>query len=179
MYVEAMLGEGMLARRHAFTLIEVLMVVAIMGLAGMVVVPQMLNASSLGVQAAARAVVGDTLYLQSNAIASQRERQLRFNVGENWYGLYDISDSENPVMLEANWVGNGVGDNTYRIDFGKDSRFEGVSIVSANFGGNTYLDFDSLGSPLTGGNVLLQGDGFQIRVSIAPFTGRVTISQLE
>ena len=166
-------------KRHAFTLVEVLMVVTIMGIAGMVVVPQMLAASSLGVQAAARSVVADELYLQSNAIASQAERRMVFNVEENWYGLYDISDSENPVILEANWVSSGVGDNAYRISFGKDSRFDGVSIVSANFGGNAYLDFDSLGSPLTGGNVVLQGDGFQYRVQVAPFTGRITISKVE
>ncbi len=169
----------MLGKRHGFTLVEVLMVVVIMGIAGMIVVPHMLQASSLGVQAASRAVVGDSLYLQSNAIAEQRERRIVFNVGENWYGLYDTSDAANPVILKANWIGSTTGDRSYRINFGKDSRFEGVTIVSADFGGEAYLDFDSLGSPLTGGSVVLAGDGFQYRITVAPFTGRVTISKVE
>ncbi len=169
----------MFIKRHGFTLVEVLMVVIIMGIAGMIIVPQMLNASTLGVQAASRAVVADTLYLQSNAIASQRKRRLVFNVAENWYGLYDLSDPAKPVMLHAKWVQSKKGDHLYRIDFGEDSRFEGVSLVSANFGGKNYVDFDGLGSPLSGGNVVLMGDGHRYRISIAPFTARVTISKLE
>ena len=46
----------------AYTLIEVLIVVVIIGIAGAVVVPQLLAGNSMDAQAAARMVIADIVY---------------------------------------------------------------------------------------------------------------------
>ena len=56
----------------------------------------------------------------------------------------------------------------------------GVAIVSANFGGTTptVLEFDALGGPLNGGTVEIEFQDQRYRVTVAAFTGRVTVQQI-
>ena len=56
---------------RAFTLIEVLMVVLIMGIAAAVVIPNAINTSDLQAVSAARMVATDLQYAQDTAITTQ------------------------------------------------------------------------------------------------------------
>jgi prepilin-type N-terminal cleavage/methylation domain-containing protein len=159
-------------RRRAFTLVEVLVVVAIIGIASAIVVPRMLEAGTLGVQGAARAVVSDVMFAQNEAIAHARTRQLEFDVAGNGYSVLDESDN----VLTATWIDHTA--NNYRIDFDENQRFEGVELMAADFGGNDRLVFDDLGAPSSGGSVDLQYESHTFRVSVAPFTGRVTVERV-
>ena len=155
----------------AFTLIEVLIVVAIIGIAGAVIVPQMLTSGTLGVQAAARMVIADILFAQNDAIAQQATRQVIFDTVGNQYRLADGAGN----TLSVNWKG---GAENYIVDFANDDRFQGIQIQNVDFGaGAQNLVFDDLGAPASGGQleVVFQGNVFQI--DVAPFTGRVTIQQ--
>lgn len=158
--------------RRAYTLIEVLIVVAILGIVSAVVVPQMLSAGTLGVQAAARAVVADILFAQNDAIAAQAGRKVVFTPADNQYELRDADD----VVLTAQWI-NG-NPNNFKIDFDEADRFQGVEIKSAAFAGTTVLEFDDLGAPINGGNVVVQYNSQEYRIDVAPFTGRVTVTKL-
>ncbi|GAB4109340.1 MAG: hypothetical protein Kow00105_18040 [Phycisphaeraceae bacterium] len=161
-------------RRTGYTLVEVLIVVVILGLAAAVVVPHMLSAGTLGIQAAARIIVADILYAQNDAIAQQRTRRVVFDPNSESYSLQD----ENGAILTARWKGGAA--NNYIVDFTTDNRFQGVEIVSADFGGATptVLEFDALGAPLNGGTVEIEFQGLRYRVTVAAFTGRVTVQQL-
>ena len=160
-------------RHHTgYTLVEVLIVVTILGVASALVVPHMLAAGTLGVQAAARIIVADMLYAQNDAIAQQRNRSVVFDtVGES----YELQD-ENGDVLSVAWKSGQA--NNYEVDFTTDDRFQGVVIVSADFSGVSTLEFDALGGPLNGGTVVIEFQGTSYRVTVAAFTGRVTVEQI-
>jgi len=158
--------------RSAYTLVEVLIVVTIIGIAGAVVVPQMLSAGSLGIQAAARMVIADMLYAQNDAISQQNVRTVVFYPEEDRYVLQD----EEGNRLDVKWRTGGGED--YEVDFQSDQRFQGVDIVSASFGDNATLEFDDMGAPADGGQVVLELNDTRYKVDVAPFTGRVTVAEV-
>ena len=161
--------------RTAFTLIEVLAVVVIIGLAGAVVVPSLMRPGTLGVQAAGRMVISDILIAQNEAIALQTTRQVIFEPALNRYRVADAGGN----TINAPWKAGGVAVN-YIIDFDTDARFAGVTLQLPTFTGvdPQVLEFDVLGAPQNGGTVDLVAAGFRYRVSVAPFTGRVTIAPI-
>jgi prepilin-type N-terminal cleavage/methylation domain-containing protein len=152
--------------RGAFTLVEVLVVVVIVGIAAALVVPQLLSPSHLTIQAAARAIVGDLLVAQNEAVGLQTTRKAFFDVQANAYRLADQADA----TLNMNWRGGA-----YQTDFDLDGRFAGVRITAADFGGQSWVSFDELGSPSAGGSIDLAANGMNYRITIAPFTGRITV----
>lgn len=164
--------------QRGYTLVEVLIVVAIVGIAGAIVVPQMLAAGTLGVQAAARVIIADLLYAQNEAIAQQEERGVVFDVANDSYSLTKPRADGTPgtEVLTENWKG-GATEN-YVVSFVDDSRFRGVRIISADFGGSPGLTFDDLGTPDSGGTVVVEYDGERYQITVAAFTGRVTVARL-
>ena len=76
----------------AFTLVEILIVVVIMGIAGALVVPQLSNAGQMTIQAAARMAIADVLYAQGEAVARQSVYKVVFDVDGNSYQLTDAND---------------------------------------------------------------------------------------
>ncbi len=154
----------------AYTLIEVLVVVAIIGTAGAVVVPQLLRPGTMGAQAAGRAIIADVLFAQNEAIAHQKTRNIVFDRANSSYQITD----ENDDLLAVAWKGGG----QHSVSIGADDGFEGVSLGAVDFGGQTVLTFDDLGTPVFGGRIDVRGAGVQYRINVAPFTGRVTIDRL-
>jgi len=162
-------GRSRGAGRRAFTLVEILVVVAIMGMAAAIVVPHMLDGGSFGVQAAARTVMADLLVAQNEAIAQQRNRSVVFDPVNNRYSLVD----ENGDVLVNNWRSGGAAN--YVVDFGNDRSFNNVWIELADFGGTSTVTFDALGGVTTGGEIRLRTGNLRHAVTVAPFTGRVEI----
>ncbi|MEX0777598.1 MAG: GspH/FimT family pseudopilin [Phycisphaeraceae bacterium] len=157
-------------RRRGFTLVEVLIVVTIIGIAGAVIVPHMLTTGSLGIQAAGRMVIADLLYAQNEAIAQQSPCRVVFDPPNNRYYLTDGAGN----VMSTSWKGDGLGN--YVVNFNEDSRFAGVTISAAEFDDTLIVEFDALGAPTNGGTIDLTADGFHYRVSVADITGRVTIA---
>jgi prepilin-type N-terminal cleavage/methylation domain-containing protein len=159
--------------RHGFTLIEVLVTVVIIGIAGALIVPHLLRAGTLGVQAAVRMTIADIVVAQNEAVAQQATRRVVFDQADNLYSLTD----GNGNVIGATWMPNyAEGAGNYVINIGNDSRFEGVTLENPNFGGQAYLEFDALGSPVEGGSVDLVYGSFRYRIAVAPFTGRISIT---
>lgn len=166
-------------RGRAFTLVEVLVVVVIMGIAGAVVVPSLMRTSTFGVQAAARMSISDIIIAQNDGIAAQASRSIIFEPAQNRYRLV-VTATGAPLKLKLRAGGNAAD---YIIDFDTDDRFAGVSIQNANFPPGLLplpplptLTFDALGSPSNGGTFDLVAPDASYRVTVAPFTGRVTIA---
>ncbi len=158
--------------RRAFTLVEVLVVVTIIAIAGAVVVPSMSNTGSLSVQAGARIIIADLLYAQNEAIARQRSRKVIFNTTTNSYRLA----TGDGTTLGVTWKGGVAASGNYIVDFNIDDRFRGVKLESATFGDDAEIVFDALGTPDTGGSVDIVFNNFRYRVTVAAMTGRITVA---
>lgn len=175
-------------RLAAYTLIEVLVIVVILGILGAIVVPSLLTAGELGVQGAARSVVADMLVAQNDAVAAQAERTVHFDLVNNRYGVFD----ENAQIVQAAYLpvvensldfanndvtGPGARGKNFIVDFRTNRNYQGVRILSADFAGAPRVTFDALGSPIEGGRVELMFDRRILQVDVAPFTGRLTVSE--
>ena len=159
--------------RRGYTLIEVLVTVTIMGLAAAIVVPNMLQGGTLGVQAGARMIIADTLYAQNEAMAQNDARRVLFDPAGNNYTVQHHDGTA--WVADRNPVLGGSSTNNYIIDFDTDNRFQGVEIVSADFGGEQWIEFDDLGNPSSGGTVRIAFNEHRYDIRIAPFSGRLTV----
>jgi prepilin-type N-terminal cleavage/methylation domain-containing protein len=158
---------------RAFTLIEVLLVVAIIGLAGAIVVPQISGMGSLQIQAASRIIIADLVYAQNEAVAHQAVRKLVFDTATNSYKLTDADGN----TLSATWK-NDAAEN-YVVSLSDDERFRRVTLASASFNNQPVIEFDPLGSPDSGGTVELVSGTLRYRITVAAFTGRVTVAPVD
>src|SRR5579864_9772050 len=83
--------------RRAFTLIEILCVVIILGIASAIIVPQLASRDDLRCSAAARALMGDLLYAQSRSIALGKMHYVQFNTATGTYQLLDAVSPNNVI----------------------------------------------------------------------------------
>lgn len=151
----------------AFTMIELMVVIVILAIASAVAVPYIAKSDSFAVQGAARAVVGDLLFAQNDAIAQQENRQVIFDVVNHTYRITDGSGNN----LSAAWLGG-----EYIVKFGQGTQWPGVSISEVSFADAT-LSFDDLGTPSQGGTVELTAGGQQYVITVTPLTGRISVAQ--
>lgn len=163
---------------NAYTLVEVLVTVTIMGIAAAIVVPNMMQGGTLGVQAAARMIIADLLFAQNEAMAQQSDRRVTFDPANNRYRVELYDPTASAWVLEFNPSENSGSDQNYEMDFDDDKRFSGVQIISADFGGTSTITFDDLGNPSSGGTVRLRFEEHVYDVHVAPFTGRVTVERV-
>ena len=185
-------------KRRAYTLVELVIVIAILGLAGALLVPRLINADTFTVQAAVRSVIADLTFAQTDALAMQRIRRFQFLRDENGrlhgyaviapsnQSLYDLGfDPENAEYLDHR---TAVGtDGRFIVDFDLDDRFAGVRITDADFGGNDWVAFDALGGPLQAGGspltstgeVRMRGESGAYLLRLSGFTGKITVERIE
>lgn len=173
---------GMTTRKRlnaGYTLIEVLIVVTIMGFAAAIIVPNMLQGGSLGVQAGARMIIADLLFAQNEAMAQQSTRRMVFDTDNNSYRVEKYDSGASAWVLEYNpSAGMGNNQQNYEIDFEEDGRFKGIEIVTADFNGSDTVEFDDLGNPSSGGSIELRFEDHRYEITVAPFTGRVTVARV-
>jgi prepilin-type N-terminal cleavage/methylation domain-containing protein len=164
-----------------FTLVEVLIVVAIIGMVSLVVVPSISSSHGLVTQAATRAIVADLTTAQSQAIARQAPIFAVFEPDKN---RYKIVDQQNNIISEQ-WGGN---QTRSWIDFDENSRFQGVNLKSAvfdqgpvpkdaNVASQQIVRFDDLGAPDAGGTVTIEYNRRQYKVKVIDFTGRIVVRE--
>jgi len=185
------------------TLIEVLIVVTIIGIAGAMVIPSMANVGVLRIQAAVRTLVGDITYMQSEALANQSRyvlafgRVARFNTGTSAWEVV----AGNGYTLFAPPPGAASVDVTSTVDlyfdpmdhgrpFSRDfdrEEYAGAVIENVDINGGALLIFDELGGPVlaltgddpgTGGSLRISGSDSAFDVTIEPFTGRVEVARV-
>jgi len=158
----------------AFTLVEVLIVVAIMGLAAAIVVPQMLNPGKLHIQAAVRSVIADLMVAQNEAVVRHAPRCVVFDIANSQYTLTEGDGTP----LSAPWGRDGV----HRVSFRKDNRFKNVRLENANFGSNAeekhIVEFDEMGAPAAGGSIDVVSGTTRYRIKVSDMTGKVTVESV-
>ena len=169
--------------RHAFTLIEVLVTVAILAIAAAMVIPAMGTTGVLRVQGAIRQIISDITFAQSDAIALQQGRAVKFNTTNNSYRVVQV-------------IGSTIDNSNTLYDPSRpDGRFN-VNLNSGDFGGatiasttltNDTLIFDDMGTPVTtaggntpstGGKIVIVSADARHEILIEAYTGRTTIRKV-
>ena len=173
-----------------------LIVIALLGIAGALLIPHLVHQDNLTAQSAIRLIISDLSFAQSDSLANQEYRRVQF-LQEDGIGIgYCIvrmteADFDLPFDLAtADYISDPLGvvgeAGRYIVDFRTENRFDGLSIILSSFdGGNQFITYDTLGGtimtgnlPGTGGQIRLQVDDVIYQIDVAPFTGKLTVTKL-
>lgn len=180
------LAPGPSGRGRAFTLVEILCVVVILGIIATVVGVSIGTRDDLKVQAAARVLSADLQYAQSRAVvrrephyvtigASGGDLRLAVRSGGAWSTLtHPIDRKEFKMIFGPNGSGGG----------------QDVVLKTEDFAGNAVFGFDETGTPFfcdgdgnnrveasTVASFTLAAGEHEMVVSIQPITGEISISE--
>jgi prepilin-type N-terminal cleavage/methylation domain-containing protein len=177
---------------RAYTLIEVLIVVTVLGLAGALLTPLLGNRGDFDVQAAVRMLVADLTFAQSDALAMQELRRVHFYEDGTGWCLVSIDESEISSSFDAssaNYLSDPLAGSerqlAYIVQLG-DGRFGGAHIESVEIDGTKReVTFDELGGtvapsglPGSGGSIVLSAPGVRYRIDLAPVTGKIVVARI-
>jgi Tfp pilus assembly protein FimT len=155
-------------KTQAFTLVEVMIMVIIVGIIAAIAIPMYTSAASVQLSAAANMIASDLEYAKSMAISTGKTYQVVFNTAAATEG-YSLKNSTGTTIANPVRVGQD-----YIISFASDGRLNKVDIASTTFGGT--ISFDYLGTPsVNNGEVVLTAEGSTIKVKIESVTGYITI----
>jgi len=176
--VPAPLARTRTMARRAYTLVELLIVVVLLGIAAAMVIPQMGSANSLRVQSVVRTIVADIGIVQSDALARQQARAIVFDTAANCYKVYQVRN--------GTYQPQDLVQTTQLVD-GGDRGLVG-KIESAKFDNNSsVLVFDELGGPVksvsdssasNGGTIRVSGYGTVYDITVEAYTGRLTVTRI-
>jgi prepilin-type N-terminal cleavage/methylation domain-containing protein len=164
-----------------FTLVEILVVVIILGIASAIIIPQIGSRDDLIVSAAARVAMADLIYAQNRAIATQKPHFIKFD-GQT-YTIYDV-----PPVGAVTPIEHPINKKSYVTTFGAaNSGLERVTIDSKDFDGQSIIGFDELGSPfafdgtstpplVNEGTIVVKCGQTQLTIAIEPYTGEATVN---
>lgn len=169
---------------RAYTLVEILIIVALLGIAATMLIPNMSHVASFETEAAVRRLVADLSFAQSDAMAQQTQRRVWFEASGSGYRLLSAPfDYDTDVLYDPLALGS---DGRYIIDYGTDERWRSISISGVSIdGGENYITYDEIGSPVApdgtagrGGSLRIVGEDETWEIQIAPFTGRVSATRV-
>lgn len=185
------------AMRRGFTLIEILCVVTILGIAATAAIPMINNGyADVKLTAAGRSVMADLFYAQNYAITTQKEVYIVFTAASPTIGgKYTFETRSGTVVTTLIRPGG----TTFIVNLGKvtgtpsgtfvaDAKLDTVNPVTVSGSQATLktIGFDTLGQPFNGTIAslasgptllpLLSPDGkITMTLSIEPFTGEITV----
>jgi len=148
-------------RDRAFTLVELVMVLAIAALLAAIAGPRYANSMALyRGQMAANRIAADIALAQRIAKTSSAGETITFTLGSNSYSLPAIS-------------GLTPGSSSYTVNIAATPFL--ASFVSITLGSGTSLTFDRFGQPSCGGTIVVQAGNSQRTITIDPNSGIPTI----
>ena len=158
----------------AFTLIEVMIVLMIIGIISAIAVPLYTSAASVELRTAADMIASDLEYAKNLAMSTGKTYSVAF---DDTNASYRINEPNGHAISHPVHIGAG-----YIVSFASDSRLNKVNIVSATFGATSTVKFDYLGAPsdgsgaaLNSGSVRLNAGSYTLTVRVEPVTGYVSI----
>ncbi len=181
------------AIRRGYTLIEVLIVVAILGLAGALLVPYLSGRGDFDTQAAVRQLIADISFAQSDALANQGFRRVVFfEDGTGWALVrMDEADLASPFdAATADYVLDPLADSAQRgayvCDLTKSNRYSSVRVKRVDLdSGKRCMTFDELGGtvgagglPGTGGKIRLSSPDATYQLDVSAVTGKIRVTRL-
>ncbi len=188
---------GRVGRRRVgrgYTLIEMIITIAVLGIAGALLVPQIVGQDDMKIQAAVRQIVADLSFAQSDALAHQELRRVHFFAGGRGYCIERITTGQIGQPFDqddADYINDPLAPpgefGAYIVDFSNDARFENVSIQAVDMdGGQTAIVYDELGGtiapgllPGSGGVIEVVSQNSEFHILIAPFTGKISVQRID
>jgi len=154
--------------RDGFTLIELLLVLAVVSILLAIGVPALQDGSDrVKLDAACDELATAARYVQSLAIRDGISYGIAFDkAGNRFYG-YEV--------LSGNVILDPIRKAPYVIDLDNDDRMRGVTLVSAGFGGNSFVEFDGKGEVATGGTAVFGVSGLTRSITVTGPTGKIDI----
>ena len=154
---------------NGFTMTEMLTVVALLGVASAVVIPQFSSNTTQYAQTAARSISHDIQYAQDIAVTTQSP--ITLSITSSGYE-YSLKDSSGTVLTHP------VSRKPFTVNFHDDPNISQLTI-EVNFGGATEVVFDAFGTPSTGGTITLSHSSmtWDVVLTLHAATGSVTVSQ--
>lgn len=176
------------AGKRGFTLMELLLVVAIISIVTAVVLPQLAPTFDQQLHGCGEIVVGDLDYARSLAIANGSTYRVTFDVAANSYTLTHVGANATLDTLPLSPYHNNADDRTQQVTALSDLPHVGVtvSIVGAVITGNTntqtdFVEFGPLGETTATKPTIIwlrAGRGVDSKyagVQIHPITGVATL----
>lgn len=148
-------------RRKAFSLVELIVVLAIVGIISAVAIPRFAGAATRQrARAAARRVEADLNRLRSHAFQTSTKQGVVFDTTTHAYAMAGMSDPD----LPGKYYVVSLADEPYL-----------ATIVEANFSGSPKFEYDGYGKPSVGGKVLVSAGGEQATVIVKTDTGEAYV----
>jgi prepilin-type N-terminal cleavage/methylation domain-containing protein len=175
------------ARTRGYTLIELLIVVAVLGLAGAMLVPMLGDRGDFDTQGAVRRLAADMMFAQSDALANQEHRRLVFIEDPDAEGQFLGAEFDADTARYVNDPLAPAGeDGRFIVNLRTDGRFGDTVVASVELdGGASFITYDELGGTVTstgqpgsGGEIVLRGGTSVYRVTIDGVTGKISIADI-
>ena len=157
-----------------FTLVELIIVAAILLIAAMVAIPMITSAESFQLRSVANMIAADIEYAKQMAITRGGMYSVVFKKTDETYEIVDQNGS-----VVAHPVKTGF---SYSVNLKSDSRTNKVDIYNVNFDSTQEVKFDYLGSPYNGsgnplvdGQIILMAGNDKMTINVEPVTGHISI----
>lgn len=174
------------APRCGFTLIEILVVVVILGIAAAVIVPHIGSRSDLKATSAARLVMADLIYVQNRSISQQKWHYVQFDAATESYKVLDV------IGATPNVITHPVEQSPFVVAIGASgpAPLRDVMIDAVSFDGQPVLAFDEMGTPyahntatnvttaMSAGTVSLKCKNMLLNIIVEPFTGELRLGPM-
>lgn len=158
-----LMGKLYMRRLRAYTLIEMLMVVVIMGILAAVAIPSIGNVlDERYVNAAAMQIKVDLEAARNHAVSTSTSQTLSFNPALDNYSWAGMKDPDRPGT-------------PYSVDLSGDEY--NSEFVSLNFGGDSDVVFDMHGMADSNGEIVVKSGSLRRRVELDGVTGEVTVKE--
>ncbi|MFC1571385.1 Tfp pilus assembly protein FimT/FimU [Candidatus Margulisiibacteriota bacterium] len=163
--------------QRAFTLIELVMVIALLGILAVASFVAIGSFQSQHLNAAAERVAADLRYAKNLALTKTVWHGVIYNTGTEVYEIYQTDGTTDTLIKKPEDL-----NQDFSVDL--DNDYDGVGISSADIDSGSKVEFDPYGVPFTDKNgnaitsvgiITLSGGGSSVTVRIAPETGRVYI----
>lgn len=194
-----MIGSRIRTRRSraiGYTLIELLIVITLLGIAATLLIPHMVGQATMETQAAVRMIIADLSFAQSDALAHQEYRRVYFFEDGRGYAIMRVDSPDSTVNPDDNpgqvdYIYDPLapaGHNShYIVDFQTNKRFSNVSISEVEIDGtNRFITYDQLGGTIApngtsggSGKITVTSGDQTFRIDISPFTGKLTVERID
>lgn len=157
---------------EAFTLIEVMIVIVVLGIVAALAMPLAGNTDATRLVAASRLMMADIEFAQSESIAHPDDtRLIKLNAAGSQYWIAKQSNTDIPID-------NPSGPGTILTTFGSDrgSNYTNVTIQGYSLGGDAELHFNAFGGTDqdTDATIILAAGGKAITITVDATTGEVS-----